>query len=111
MQTALQATPTEAPVLVTAPHSTFIDPLLIGMTRSTVVAKHSLASAPLVSSLARLVQVVFVNRGKEDSRKATRDAIDAYTTRVKVRLGVVLPPLALFPNRLLLCCPNKCCQS
>ena len=75
-------------MLVTAPHSTFIDPLIIGMTRSTVVAKHTLASAPFLSSLARLVQVVFVNRGKEDSRKATRDAIDAYTTRVKVRFTV-----------------------
>ena len=72
-------------MLVAAPHATFIDPMIIGLTRSTVVAKHSLSTAPFVSSLARLVQVLFVNRGKEDSRKATRDAIDSYTTTVKVR--------------------------
>ena len=71
-------------MLVTAPHATFIDPMIIGVTRSTVVAKHSLSTVPFISSLARLVQVLFVNRGKEDSRKATRDAIDSYTTAVKV---------------------------
>ena len=176
-------------MLVTAPHATFIDPLIIGMTRSTVVAKHSLANSPFVSSLARegrrgrvardnlcplegllffhlnnfqlarcgsivafypfvqkihsifiiwynqenksyfrgfdpfyaviiinitatkmfssdyltqcssqvlsiasgsrFIQVVFVNRGKEDSRKATRDAIDAYSTRVKVSFALL----------------------
>jgi len=95
----VQAAPTEAPVLVTAPHATFIDPLIIGMTRSTVVAKHSLANSPFVSSLARFIQVVFVNRGKEDSRKATRDAIDAYSTRVKASSpGEGYRQLLVFPE-------------
>ena len=42
-----------------------------------------------IASGCRFIQVVFVNRGKEDSRKATRDAIDAYTTRVKVSFALL----------------------
>ena len=42
-----------------------------------------------IASGCRFIQVVFVNRGKEDSRKATRDAIDAYSTRVKVSFALL----------------------
>ena len=52
----------------------------------------------ILNRARRFIQVVFVNRGKEDSRKATRDAIDAYTTRVKVRFTVALLMLTLIPN-------------
>ena len=56
---------------------------------SSDLSSQCLSQVLSIASGCRFIQVVFVNRGKEDSRKATRDAIDAYSTRVKVSFALL----------------------
>ena len=61
----------DAPVLAAAPHSTILDWVVIGHTRSSPVAKQSLSAAPVLGRVAGLVQTVWVDRDGPASKAAT----------------------------------------
>eukprot|EP00092_Neocalanus_flemingeri_P008131 GFUD01008771.1.p1 GENE.GFUD01008771.1~~GFUD01008771.1.p1 ORF type:complete len:436 (+),score=90.14 GFUD01008771.1:42-1310(+) len=70
-----QALAKDAPILVVAPHSTFVDWLVVGHTHSSPVAKSSLADIPLLGVIGRILQTVWVNREDENSKKETASQI------------------------------------
>ncbi len=80
-----KARPNEAPILVIAPHSSFVDPLILCVTDAIPVAKAEFRSTPFFSQLTRFTQVLLVQREKEQSRRDTRSKITSYAENVKVR--------------------------
>jgi len=66
-----QASAQDAPLLVVAPHSTFVDWLVVGHTKSSPVAKSELADMTMFGAIGRLIQTVWVNREADDSKKET----------------------------------------
>uniref|UniRef100_A0A8C5JXW9 Lysophosphatidylcholine acyltransferase 2 n=1 Tax=Jaculus jaculus TaxID=51337 RepID=A0A8C5JXW9_JACJA len=70
------ASPSEAPIFVGAPHSTFFDGIacvIAGL--PSLVSRNENAQAPLVGRLLRAVQPVLVSRVDPDSRKNTINEI------------------------------------
>ena len=59
----------EAPLIVVAPHSTFIDWLAVGHTKASPVAKSELSKTIFFGAIGRLIQTVWVDRDAEDSKK------------------------------------------
>jgi len=70
-----QASAKDAPILAVAPHSTFLDWLAVGHTKSSPVAKFELTQKIMFGVIGRLIQTVWVNRKTEESKKETADMI------------------------------------
>jgi len=64
-----QASVEDAPVIVVAPHSTILDWLAMGHTRSSPVAKAELSNKIFFGVLGRIIQTVWVDRNAENSRQ------------------------------------------
>ncbi len=92
----MQAPPSSAPVLVVAPHATLADSLAIAATGATAVAKEELSAVPLVGRIGRFLQVLFVKREKEESRRKVVDQIRRHAFSV---VASKWPrPLLLYPE-------------
>ena len=65
----------DAPLIVVAPHSTFIDWLVLGHTKSSPVAKSDLSNMIFFGAIGRLIQTVWVDREAEISKKETANII------------------------------------
>eukprot|EP00096_Caligus_rogercresseyi_P003272 TRINITY_DN1601_c0_g1_i1.p1 TRINITY_DN1601_c0_g1~~TRINITY_DN1601_c0_g1_i1.p1 ORF type:complete len:349 (+),score=119.01 TRINITY_DN1601_c0_g1_i1:260-1306(+) len=70
-----QASRTEAPILVGAPHSSFLEGVIIVMCGGSPVSRHENRHAILISAVQLFFQTIFVDRRKSDSRKATMEMI------------------------------------
>ncbi|XP_040570240.1 lysophosphatidylcholine acyltransferase 1 [Lepeophtheirus salmonis] len=70
-----QASRSEAPILVGAPHSSFLEGVIIVMCGSSPVSRHENRHAILISSIQLFFQTIFVDRRKSDSRKETMEMI------------------------------------
>lgn len=84
MLVTIKASPTEAAVLVVAPHFTFVDSLAIVLSRSTPVGKAEFQNFPILGKIALFLQVVLVKREREESRKNAVSAIKRHVTNVLV---------------------------
>jgi len=72
-----QAPRSEAPILVGAPHSSFLEALIIYMCGSSPVSRHENRTAFLISACQIFYQAIFVDRRSSDSRKKALDDIRA----------------------------------
>merc|ERR1719219_136336 len=72
-----QAPRSEAPILVGAPHSSFLEALIIYMCGSSPVSRHENKTAFLISACQIFYQAIFVDRRSSDSRKKALEDICA----------------------------------
>ncbi|XP_035298476.1 lysophosphatidylcholine acyltransferase 2 isoform X1 [Cricetulus griseus] len=96
------ASPSEAPIFVVAPHSTFFDGIacvVAGL--PSLVSRNENAQTPLVGRLLRAVQPVLVSRVDPDSRKNTINEI-----RKRATSGGEWPQILVFPEGT---CTNRSC--
>lgn len=64
-----------APVLVTAPHSSFFDALAIFWTESFIVNREENKDLLLIGKCVQFAQAIFVSRESKESREACKDEI------------------------------------
>ncbi|XP_061664152.1 lysophospholipid acyltransferase LPCAT4 isoform X2 [Syngnathoides biaculeatus] len=84
----------EAPVLVVAPHSTFLDMLVLCTTQlPTVVSRSENTSLPVIGALLEFNQSVLVSRSDPDSRKK---AVAQLTERITS--NGYWPQMLMFPE-------------
>uniref|UniRef100_A0A452T3A1 Lysophosphatidylcholine acyltransferase 2 n=1 Tax=Ursus maritimus TaxID=29073 RepID=A0A452T3A1_URSMA len=96
------ASPTEAPIFVAAPHSTFFDGIacvVAGL--PSMVSRNENAQVPLIGRLLRALQPVLVSRVDPDSRKNTINEIVRRATS-----GGQWPQILVFPEGT---CTNRSC--
>uniref|UniRef100_A0A5S6Q7Q6 PlsC domain-containing protein n=1 Tax=Trichuris muris TaxID=70415 RepID=A0A5S6Q7Q6_TRIMR len=96
-----RASPTEAPILVLAPHCSFFDALPVcWIGAPSVVCKKSLVTAPIIGKLLQLTVPILVDRTSKDSRCSAMQKIrERATTVVNDRkLGIEWPQIAIFPE-------------
>uniref|UniRef100_A0A8C7BFB8 Lysophosphatidylcholine acyltransferase 2 n=1 Tax=Neovison vison TaxID=452646 RepID=A0A8C7BFB8_NEOVI len=96
------ARPTEAPIFVAAPHSTFFDGIacvVAGL--PSMVSRNENAQVPLIGRLLRALQPVLVSRVDPDSRKNTINEIVRRATS-----GGQWPQILVFPEGT---CTNRSC--
>jgi len=72
-----QASRAEAPILVGAPHSSFLEAMIIYMCGSSPVSRHENKTAFLISKCQIFYQAIFVDRRSSDSRKKALEDIRA----------------------------------
>lgn len=72
-----QASRAEAPILVGAPHSSFLEALIIYMCGSSPVSRHENKTAFLISACQIFYQAIFVDRRSSDSRRKALEDICA----------------------------------
>jgi len=72
-----QASRAEAPILVGAPHSSFLEALIIYMCGSSPVSRHENKTAFLISACQIFYQAIFVDRRTSESRKKALEDICA----------------------------------
>lgn len=97
-----KATGTEAPLLVTAPHSTFFDAIacvVAGL--PSVVSASENARIPVAGKFLLLTQPVLVTREDPKSRKTTQDEIQK-----RVTSKGAWPQIMIFPEGV---CTNRTC--
>lgn len=83
-----------APVLISAPHFSYLDAFISASVNITPVIKASAASAPIFGAFLKTLQPIFVNRDKPESRANSKEAI---IKRCSTEKGV-WPPLLVFPE-------------
>ncbi|KAK7177228.1 hypothetical protein R3I93_001271 [Phoxinus phoxinus] len=84
----------EAPVLAVAPHSGFMDMLILGVTGlPTVVSRYENSKLPVVGALLEFNQAVLVNRKDPESRKKCVSQI-----RERVTSDDHWPQMLMFPE-------------
>ncbi|XP_077356490.1 lysophospholipid acyltransferase LPCAT4 isoform X2 [Festucalex cinctus] len=89
-----RASQKEAPVLVVAPHSTFLDMLVLNPTQlPTVVSRSENTSLPVIGALLEFNQSVLVSRSDPDSR---RKAVAQLTERITS--NGYWPQMLMFPE-------------
>ncbi|KAJ0003185.1 hypothetical protein NQD34_008283 [Periophthalmus magnuspinnatus] len=88
-----RADPSDAPILVMAPHSAYFDAIPVSETLCTFVTKESGKEVPLWRSIIEYVRPVYVLRGDQDSRKRTVEEI-----KRRVTSGEPWPQLMIFPE-------------
>ncbi|CAG5892186.1 unnamed protein product [Menidia menidia] len=70
-----RATPSEAPILTVAPHSSYFDAIPVTMTMCSIVTKLESRSIPVWGTLISYIRPVFVFRSDQDSRRKTVEEI------------------------------------
>lgn len=70
-----QATRAEAPILVGAPHSSFLEALVIIMCRCSPVSRSENRDAIVISECQKFIRTIFVDRSSQASRKEASQAI------------------------------------
>ncbi|XP_077599655.1 lysophosphatidylcholine acyltransferase 1 isoform X1 [Stigmatopora nigra] len=88
-----RATPTEAPILTIAPHSSYFDAIPVTYTMCSIVAKLESGSIPVWGTLIRYIRPVFVFRSDQDSRKQTVEEI-----KRRANSGGEWPQIMIFPE-------------
>ncbi|XP_061163188.1 lysophosphatidylcholine acyltransferase 2-like isoform X2 [Saccostrea echinata] len=92
----------EAPIIVLAPHSSFLDALaIVYLNLSTVVAKQETALAPIIGTLIEYTQPVLVKREDPNSRTNTIKEIHR-----RAHSGGKWPQIIIFPEGT---CTNRSC--
>ncbi|SPP77937.1 lysophosphatidylcholine acyltransferase [Drosophila guanche] len=73
-----RATPKQAPILVVAPHSSYVDSILVVATGPpSIVAKRETADIPLLGRIINYAQPIYVQREDPNSRQNTiKDIVD-----------------------------------
>lgn len=67
-----QASPKEAPILVVAPHSSYVDSIIVVLTGPTsVVAKRETSDIPILGKIINCAQPIYVEREDPNSRQNT----------------------------------------
>ncbi|XP_059082064.1 lysophosphatidylcholine acyltransferase 1-like isoform X1 [Tigriopus californicus] len=95
-----QASPREAPVLVVAPHATFVDTIAVIMSGATPVGKDDFKDLPILGVIGKFVQILFVKRENPQSRKLALQEIRKHTFDIsKSKAGeVTWRQLLIFPE-------------
>ncbi|XP_074542971.1 lysophosphatidylcholine acyltransferase 1 [Halichoeres trimaculatus] len=88
-----QATPSEAPILTVAPHSSYFDAIPVTMTMCSIVTKLESRSIPVWGTLISYIRPVFVFRSDQDSRKKTVEEI-----KRRAQSGGKWPQIMIFPE-------------
>ncbi|KAJ0054850.1 hypothetical protein NL108_006281, partial [Boleophthalmus pectinirostris] len=88
-----KADPSEAPILVMAPHSAYFDAIPVSENLCTFVTKEMGREVPIWKSIIEYVRPVYVLRGDQDSRKRTVEEI-----KRRVTSGESWPQLMIFPE-------------
>merc|ERR1712141_25332 len=70
-----QASRAEAPILVGAPHSSFLEAMIIYMCGSSPVSRHENKTAFLISACQLFYQAIFVDRRTSETRKRALEMI------------------------------------
>lgn len=70
-----QAPPEEAPILVGAPHSSFLEAMLVVMCRCSPVSRIENKNAIVIAVIQRFLHTIFVDRRSPESRKKAADDI------------------------------------
>lgn len=70
-----QVAPNVAPILVGAPHSSFLEAMIVIMCRCSPVSRVENKDAFLISACQRFFHTIFVDRRSPESRKEAADAI------------------------------------
>lgn len=97
-----QHTAKEAPIIALAPHSSFLDALVIVyLNLSTVVAKQETSRAPVLGTLIEYTQPVLVKREDPNSRTNTIKEIHK-----RAHSGGKWPQIIIFPEGT---CTNRSC--
>jgi len=73
--TGTRASKSEAPVLVTAPHSSFFDALAIFWTESFIVNREENKNLLLIGKCVQFAQAIFVSRERKESREECKEEI------------------------------------
>lgn len=89
-----QASRAEAPILVGAPHSSFLEALIIYMCGSSPVSRHENRTAFLISACQLFYQAIFVDRRSPETRKR---ALKEISDRAR-STDNLLPQLFLCPE-------------
>lgn len=88
-----QATPSEAPILTVAPHSSYFDAIPVTMTMCSIVTKLESRSIPVWGTLISFIRPVFVFRSDQDSRRKTVEEI-----KRRARSEGEWPQIMIFPE-------------
>ncbi|XP_034561476.1 lysophosphatidylcholine acyltransferase 1 [Notolabrus celidotus] len=88
-----QATPSEAPILTVAPHSSYFDAIPVTMTMCSIVTKLESRSIPVWGTLISYIRPVFVFRSDQDSRRKTVEEI-----KRRAQSGGEWPQIMIFPE-------------
>ncbi|OQV13194.1 putative Lysophosphatidylcholine acyltransferase 1 [Hypsibius exemplaris] len=83
-----------APIMISAPHFSYLDAFISGTVDITPVIKASAGKAPVFGRFLTALQPIFVNREKAESRQSTKEAI---IRRCDTEKGV-WPPVLIFPE-------------
>ena len=59
-----------APILVGAPHATLVDTIAVQVSRSVPIGKKALSEVPFLGAMGQCLQVLFVSREENESRKS-----------------------------------------
>jgi len=70
----------EAPVVICAPHTSFLDVFIIAICRGSPVARIENSRTPGMSAIQTIGHTIFVDRRREESRRETADTIVARAT-------------------------------
>lgn len=89
-----QAPRSEAPILVGAPHSSFLEAMIIYMCNSSPVSRHENRTALLISACQIFYQAIFVDRRSSESRRKALEDICARSQSTDNQL----PQLFLCPE-------------
>nr|XP_019600168.1 PREDICTED: lysophosphatidylcholine acyltransferase 1 isoform X1 [Rhinolophus sinicus] len=96
-----QALPTEAAILVLAPHSSYFDAIPVTMSMSSIVMKAESRDIPIWGTLIKYIRPVFVSRSDQDSRRRTVEEI-----KRRAQSNGKWPQIMIFPEGT---CTNRTC--
>ncbi|XP_062302190.1 lysophosphatidylcholine acyltransferase 1 [Osmerus eperlanus] len=88
-----RASPSQAPILTLAPHSSYFDAIPVTMTMASIVAKAESKSIPVWGTLINFIRPVFVSRADPDSRRNTVEEI-----KRRAQSGGAWPQIMIFPE-------------
>ncbi|XP_063054410.1 lysophosphatidylcholine acyltransferase 1 [Engraulis encrasicolus] len=95
------ASPSEAPILTLAPHSSYFDAIPVTNTMASIVMKRESKDIPLWGTLIKFIRPVFVSRSDQDSRRKTVEEI-----KRRAQSGGEWPQIMIFPEGT---CTNRSC--
>ncbi|KAG7470161.1 hypothetical protein MATL_G00136410 [Megalops atlanticus] len=96
-----RASPTHAPILILAPHSSYFDAIPVTMTMASIVMKAESKDIPVWGTLIKYIRPVFVSRSDQDSRRNTVEEI-----KRRAQSGGEWPQIMIFPEGT---CTNRSC--
>ena len=88
-----QASRDIAPILVCAPHATFVDAIAILVSKALPVAKKALGETIFIGSVGKCMQVLFVSREQVSSRKNIISQIKVKTKIEKTKAEKIIESL------------------